>query len=130
MGDLSEYRQQGCLETYTSNGPLHEHFPVKLENGATVDAVNGVCGACGAVIDPKMVHGRVSRPIASVTVIEAAGFCEPCSFMTELFVRLRATGESYQAEVIGRDGRWRKVMPPPPTTWTRLRRWIVKRVAK
>ena len=130
MGELSEFRKNGCLQTYKSNGPLREHFPVKLENGATVHVVNGLCGKCGAVVDPKMIHGRVSRPIANVAVIQAAGYCEPCSFMTELYLRLRATGESYQAEVIGRDGRWRKVMPPAPTTWTRLRRWLVQQVTK
>jgi len=130
MGELSEFRKKGCLDTYKSNGLLREHFPVKLENGATVHVVNGVCGACGAVIDPKMVRGRVSRPIGSVAVIEAAGYCEPCSYMTELYVRLRATGESYQAEAIGRDGRWRKVMPPPPTLWNRLRQRLMQRSAR
>ena len=45
MGELSEFRKKGCLETYKSNGPLREHFPVKLENGATVHVVNGICGA-------------------------------------------------------------------------------------
>jgi len=53
MGELSEFRKKGCLETHKSSGPLREHFPVKLENEAVVHVVNGICGACGAVIDPR-----------------------------------------------------------------------------
>lgn len=73
-----------------------------------------------------MVYGWVARPIANVAVTEAAGYCEPCSYITELHVRLRATGESYQAEAIGRDGRWRKFMPPSPTLCNRLRQRLMQ----
>lgn len=126
MGEVSAYRQQGCVETFNTNGPLRQSFPVTLPNGATVHVVDGKCGACGEVIDPEKVHGRVTWPLAEVAAVDAAGYCQRCSFMTELILRLRVNGASYQAETIGPDGRWRKVVPPPPTLWQRLRRWLMQ----
>ena len=129
MGELSEYRKRGCVETFNANGPLRQHFPVTLANGTTVHKVDGLCGSCGGVIDPERVHGRVSRPLETVAVVDAAGYCEACSFITELTLRLRVVGSTYQAEALSRDG-WRKAMPLPPTLWHRLRRWLVKMVAR
>lgn len=124
---LTEANKARCIDTFNIAPPLQASFPITLSNGARVNAVRGVCSECQREIDPADVHGRVTWPIAAVAVVSASGLCRPCSTMTELYVRLRPTGNTYRAEAPLLDGRgWIAVQPPPLPWWRVLRRWLMR----
>jgi len=89
---MREAEMARCIEIFNTAPELRASFLVKLQNGATVNGVHGICSRCKRRIDPADVHGRVSWPIAAVAVVEASGICRPCSTMTQLYLRLRPTG--------------------------------------
>lgn len=129
MAELAVHEQQRCIDTFRDGRPLHESFPVVLDNGVTVPTPQGVCSQCRKAIAPDDVRGRVSWPIPAVAVVEAAGLCRPCERMTQLHVRFRAAGDTFRAEAPLLKGRgWVAVQPPPPSAWWRFRRWLVQRL--
>lgn len=81
---------------------ISSQMPVEFTKGSHWDEFEGFCSECGKKIRDEWMRGRVSRPIASVAVIEAVGVCAPCSLLTEFHYRLhddmRITGR--------RNGRW------------------------
>ena len=124
---LSEAEMGRCIETFNTTPPLQASFPVTLSNGARVHAVRGACSKCAQDIAADDVHGRVTWPIATVAVVDAAGLCRACSTMTQLFVRLRPTGVTYRAEAPRLDGTgWVAVQAPPLPWWHTLRRWLLR----
>lgn len=131
MAELPVHERQRCIETFRASQPLHRSFPLLLANEVSVPTPKGVCSKCHAEIAPDMTRGRVSWPIPGVAVIDAAGYCEPCQQMTQLYLRVRPAGDTYRAEAQRPDGRgWVFVQPPPPTWWRRLRRWLVQRMVR
>lgn len=122
MAELRESEKARCLDTFNTCGELQASFPLTLSNGVRVPSPRGVCSGCDDLIDPSMVHGRVNWPIAAVAVIEAAGYCEQCRRMTQLYLRVRPSGKTYRAEAPRRDGKgWAFVEPPADSWWTRFR---------
>lgn len=118
---MTDAEKSRCIETFKSSPELRASFPVVLANGATIDVVRGICSRCQQTIDPADVHGRVSWPITSVAVVEAAGLCRACSTMTSLYVRFRVAGWTYQVEAPRPDGHgWLRVQPPPTAWWRTL----------
>lgn len=122
---MSEAEQTRCIDTFNQTPPLTASFPITLSNGARVDAVRGVCSRCRCEIVTADVHGRVTWPIATVAVVDAAGLCRPCQTMTRLYVRLRPIGDTYRAEMPALNGRgWLAVQAPPLPWWRAWRRWL------
>ncbi len=124
---LSKAEMVRCVDTFNTTPPLRASFPVTLSNGASVNAVRGVCSRCSQEIAPADVHGRVSWPIATVAVVDAAGLCRPCSTLTQLYVRLRPAGATYRAELPRPDGRgWVTVQALPLPPWRRFWRGLMR----
>lgn len=131
MGELSEAEKLRSIQTFRSAPPLGASFPITLANGVRVPVPRGVCSRCRQVIDPADVHGRVSWPIQTVAVVDAAGLCRPCSVMTELHVRFRSVDNTFRAEARRPDGGgWVAVQPPPLTLRQRLGRWLVQKLSR
>jgi hypothetical protein len=131
MGELSEAEKLRSIETFQSAPPLGTSFPITLPNGVSVPTPRSVCSRCKQLIDPSDVHGRVSWPIQTVAVVDAAGLCRPCSVMTQLHVRFRSVDDTFRAEARRPDrGGWVAVQPPPLSTWQRLRRWLVQQLSR
>jgi len=125
---MREAEMARCIEIFNTAPELRASFLVKLQNGATVNGVHGICSRCKRRIDPADVHGRVSWPIAAVAVVEASGICRPCSTMTQLYLRLRPTGDSYRAETPSLDGRgWRFAQPVPISWWRATLRRLARK---
>ena len=128
---MSETEIARCLEVFNSAPELRLSFPIRLENGATVNGVHGVCANCKGEIDPANVRGRVSWPIATVAVVEASGLCRGCNRMTQLYMRLRPMGDTYRAETPSLDGRgWRFAQPVPPSWWRKVWKGIKRQVGR
>lgn len=68
--------------------PIAQQLPVVFANGSRWDELDGECGGCGQPIPPQLLRGRVSRPIESVVVIEAAGVCRECALLSRFHFRL------------------------------------------
>lgn len=131
MGELSEAEKLRSIETFRLAPALEASFPITLPNGVSVPTPRGVCSRCKQLIDPSDVHGRVSWPIQTVAVVDAAGLCRSCSTMTQLSVRFRSVDNTFRAEARRPDGGgWVGVQPPPPSTWQRLRRWLVQQLRR
>lgn len=127
MAELRESEQARCIDTFNTCGELRACFPLTLTNGVSVPTPRGVCSGCEDVIEHGMVHGRVSWPIPAVAVIEAAGYCEECRRMTQLYLRVRPSGTTFRAEAPLHDGSgWAFVEPPADSWWTRLRHRLAR----
>lgn len=128
---MTETEIARCLEIFNTASELRLSFPIRLENGAIVNGVRGVCAECKGEIDPANVRGRVSWPIATVAVVEASGLCRACNRMTQLYMRLRPVGDTYRAETLRLDGRgWQFAQATPPSWWRRLWRWMKREMTR
>lgn len=90
-------------------------LPIVFANKMQWTEFSGKCSCCGKPLTDEFVRGFVSRPIESVAVIEAVGFCYPCKRVTRFDYRvhddMRLTGR--------REDGW-KTWKATPSIWERL----------
>lgn len=95
-------------------------FPIEFACGSSMTNITGTCQECGKDIDAEQFTGEVTRPIESVAVVDAVGYCLDCHLISRFFYRLhddmRMTGK-------GNDGNWKDWKMHP--TWAgRIRRLL------
>lgn len=97
--------------------PIASNFPVRFASGAQWNSFGGDCEKCGKPIPSERLRGLVTRPLARVAVVEAAGVCAGCGLLTRFLYRLhddlRITGM--------RHGKWRQWSARPPWWMARLK---------
>lgn len=95
--------------------PVMSQFPLEFDNQTCWEGFDGECNSCGCTLPIEQVRGLVSRPIASVAVIEAVGVCHSCKVLTHFDYRLhddmRITGQ--------REDGWH-TWRAEPSIWERL----------
>lgn len=123
--DVPPPRIAALIAGYHRDPPLHENFPLRLQNGAEVPAVTVRCRDCGQPIDHNCVHGRVIDSLPMVMTLVATAFCKRCERLIVLDGRFRVFGDSFQFEHPDTHGHWR-VTRKPDTPAARVRRLITK----
>ncbi len=100
---------------------IASQMPVEFSNGACWTELIGECKFCRREISDDLLRGSVTRPLPSVTVVEAVGVCPDCRIATPFLYRMhddmRITGP--------RDGGWSTWMAKP-SLWERFKslvRW-------
>lgn len=77
---------------------IASQLPVTFANGVSWTELTGNCNLCKKDIPADLLRGAVSRPFASVAVVEAVGACPSCRVATPFLYRLhddrRVTGPS------------------------------------
>lgn len=100
---------------------IASQMPVEFPNGACWTELIGECKFCRREIPDDLLRGSVTRPLPSVTVVEAVGVCPDCRIATPFLYRMhddrRLTGPC--------DGGWCTWMAKP-SLWERFKsllRW-------
>ncbi|MFA7454889.1 MAG: hypothetical protein WCZ10_10550 [Desulfobulbaceae bacterium] len=95
---------------------IKEQLPVRLRGTFVINEFGGECLCCDQPIATANMKGRVSVPFPFVAVIEAAGFCPECKFITRFRMRIK---DDRTVEYLDREGAWAKEIVPAPSRLTR-----------
>jgi hypothetical protein len=87
---------------------IEAQMPVRFENGRVWEAFKGFCVRCHAEVPMGSLRGMISRPMPSVAVLEAIGYCGHCNVASTFTYRfhddMTITGQD-------RSGRWSRWYP-------------------
>lgn len=85
-------------------GPtITNQLPIVFSNGSVFSLLEAICSVCGKHIAQADLHGRITKPIDSVVVIEGVGICRTCSLLTPLKCRVR---NDLSVEWLSAKGKW------------------------
>lgn len=99
---------------------IQSQMPVTFKVGNEFSEISGYCAHCELLIPDMELKGIVKRPIESVAVIEAVGYCDPCKMLTRIDFRLH---DDMRVSGI-KDGKW-VTWRHSPTLFDSLRNLIV-----
>lgn len=81
---------------------LGDQLPIRFDNGSIWHGFTVKCFNCSEPIGESCLRGRISRPVTSISIIEARGYCKHCSALTR--VHLRVTDQKQIS--LYHNGRW------------------------
>lgn len=98
---------------------LSDDFPLRFNNGHTIDTLAFWCVKCGAIAQDTQVYGQISRIVPYAADIRASYLCR-CGHVNSYRIRLKDDKSfSFLA-----DGSWREQVPRSRTFMAKLRHWL------
>lgn len=109
-----------------NNPTLESQLPICFANGNVLETLGGTCPSCGGDSHQNDMHGRITRPIETVAVIEGAGICRRCNKMMRFHARVR---DDFTVEWNDENGKWfrndrygtRPLDTEPPETFSLMK---------
>jgi hypothetical protein len=98
--------------------PISSQLPIRF--GAECwESFEGSCSGCQARIPAHWLRGTVTRPLKTVAVVDAAGYCKACNLLTPFNYRIHKGGRLSGIK----GGRWHEWQASGSVAG-RLRQWL------